>query len=82
MYISVLFSLQNVMLQMGLNVISVEGMRIRQLRTYGLQCKACFKLVETAIVDMCNLDWILLILVSCSCHTLNRARHISSLCIL
>ena len=35
--------LQNVMLQMGLNVISVDGMRIKQLRTYAMKCKACFK---------------------------------------
>lgn len=34
------------MLQMGLNVISVEGMRIKQLRTYAMKCKGCFKSVD------------------------------------
>lgn len=34
---------QNVLLQMGLNLISVDGMRIKQLRTYAKKCKGCFK---------------------------------------
>ena len=37
------FVFQNVLLQMGLNLISVDGMRIRQLRTYAKKCKGCFK---------------------------------------
>ena len=44
--VSIIFcppSPQNVMLQMGLSVISIDGMRIKQLRTYALKCKACFR---------------------------------------
>ena len=36
-------SSQNVLLQMGLNLISLDGKRIRQLRTYAKKCKGCFK---------------------------------------
>ena len=35
--------LQNVLLQIGLNLISPDGMVIKEVRTYVLQCKACFK---------------------------------------
>ena len=39
----VCLSSQNVLLQMGLNLISLDGKRIRQLRTYAKKCKGCFK---------------------------------------
>ena len=35
--------LQNVLLQIGLDLISPDGMVIKEVRTYVLQCKACFK---------------------------------------
>ena len=34
---------QNVLIQMGLNVISVDGMLIRQAKSFVLRCYACFK---------------------------------------
>nr|CAD7267399.1 unnamed protein product [Timema shepardi] len=37
------FAMQNVMKQLGLNVLSVNGRMIRQLRTFILRCYACFK---------------------------------------
>ncbi|CAG2054161.1 unnamed protein product, partial [Timema podura] len=37
------FVFQNVMKQLGLNVLSVNGRMIRQLRTFILRCYACFK---------------------------------------
>ncbi|XP_056381887.1 LOW QUALITY PROTEIN: RNA-binding protein NOB1 [Hyla sarda] len=37
------FAMQNVLLQMGLNVLSVDGMLIRQTRNYILRCHGCFK---------------------------------------
>ncbi|KAM6250989.1 RNA-binding protein NOB1 isoform 1-T1 [Spheniscus humboldti] len=38
-----LSSLQNVLLQMGLHVLAVNGMLIRQARSYILRCHGCFK---------------------------------------
>lgn len=38
------FAMQNVLIQMGLNVISVAGMLIKQARSYVLWCTACLKI--------------------------------------
>jgi RNA-binding protein NOB1 len=37
------FAMQNVLLQMGLNLVGVEGKRIQKLKTWVLRCHACFK---------------------------------------
>ncbi|XP_067905329.1 RNA-binding protein NOB1 isoform X2 [Heterodontus francisci] len=37
------FAMQNVLIQMGLHVISLKGMLIKQARNYILRCHACFK---------------------------------------
>ncbi|NWI09099.1 NOB1 protein, partial [Crypturellus soui] len=37
------FAMQNVLLQMGLHVLAVNGMRIRQARSHILRCHGCFK---------------------------------------
>lgn len=37
------FAMQNVLIQIGLHVLSVNGMLIRQARSYILRCHACFK---------------------------------------
>lgn len=37
------FAMQNVLLQMGLNVVSVDGMLVRKVKQYVLKCEACFK---------------------------------------
>jgi len=37
------FSMQNVMMQMGLSVVSVDGMLIRAAKQWVLRCMACFK---------------------------------------
>jgi RNA-binding protein NOB1 len=39
------FAMQNVLLQMGLNLVSVDGKRIEKLKTWVLRCHACFKYV-------------------------------------
>lgn len=39
----VFVSFQNVLIQIGLHVLSVSGMLIRQARSYILRCHACFK---------------------------------------
>ena len=37
------FAMQNVLLQMGLSLIGVEGKRIQRVKTWVLRCHACFK---------------------------------------
>lgn len=37
------FAMQNVLMQMGLNVASLDGRVIKQMRTFILRCYACFK---------------------------------------
>lgn len=44
------FAMQNVLLQMGLNLIGVEGKRINRVKTWVLRCHACFKYVMFVLV--------------------------------
>lgn len=37
------FAVQNVLIQMGLNLVGGEGRRIRSIRSWVLRCHACFK---------------------------------------
>lgn len=37
------FAMQNVLIQMGLHCLSMDGICIRRARTYVLRCFACFK---------------------------------------
>lgn len=37
------FAMQNVLLQMGLNLVGIEGKRIEKVKTWVLRCHACFK---------------------------------------
>lgn len=39
------FRLQNVLIQMGLHVLSVNGLLIKRARSYILRCHACFRSV-------------------------------------
>jgi len=39
------FAMQNVALQMGLNLISTDGLGVRQVKTWILRCHGCFTLV-------------------------------------
>jgi RNA-binding protein NOB1 len=39
------FAMQNVLLQMGLNLVGLEGKRIDRVKTWVLRCHACFKYV-------------------------------------
>ena len=39
------FAMQNVLLQMGMEVVGVGGKRVSQVRTWVLRCHACFKCV-------------------------------------
>jgi len=39
------FAMQNVLLQMGLNLVGLEGKRIEKVKSWVLRCHACFKYV-------------------------------------
>lgn len=47
------FAMQNVLMQMGLNVISTEGKVIKQMRTWILRCYACFKTTSDSTKLFC-----------------------------
>lgn len=37
------FAMQNVLLQMGLNLVSTDGQRIQKVKSWVLRCHACYK---------------------------------------
>ncbi|KAJ7180381.1 Nin one binding Zn-ribbon like-domain-containing protein [Mycena crocata] len=58
------FAMQNVLLQMGLNLIGVEGKRIQKVKSWVLRCHACFKICKDNSKKFCP---------SCGNATLLRA---------
>ena len=40
------FAMQNVLLQMGLSLVGMEGKKIKKVKTWVLRCHACFKWVS------------------------------------
>ncbi|RKP12622.1 Nin one binding Zn-ribbon like-domain-containing protein, partial [Piptocephalis cylindrospora] len=57
------FAMQNVLLQMGLNLLSVDGIRIKQVKTFVLRCHGCMKVTTDMNKKFCP---------SCGGPTLNR----------
>nr|XP_033799113.1 RNA-binding protein NOB1 [Geotrypetes seraphini] len=47
------FAMQNVLLQMGLHVLEVNGMQIRQTRNYILRCHGCFRTTSDMAMVFC-----------------------------
>ena len=47
------FAMQNVLLQIGLNLLSPSLQRIRNIRTYILRCHACFQRVKDTSKQFC-----------------------------
>ncbi|KAK1784980.1 hypothetical protein P4O66_018412 [Electrophorus voltai] len=47
------FAMQNVLIQIGLNVLSVNGMLIKQTRNHVLRCHACFKTTTNMSKTFC-----------------------------
>lgn len=47
------FAMQNMLLHMGLNLISEEGKRIKNLKTWVLRCHACFKICKENSKKFC-----------------------------
>ncbi|PPQ64613.1 hypothetical protein CVT24_008350 [Panaeolus cyanescens] len=58
------FAMQNVLLQMGLNLVGLEGKRIEKVKNWVLRCHACFKLCKDNSKKFCP---------SCGNPTLIRA---------
>jgi RNA-binding protein NOB1 len=46
------FAMQNVLLQMGLNLVGLEGKRIEKVKNWVLRCHACFKYVTILLFGM------------------------------
>ncbi|KAI5124743.1 hypothetical protein M0805_005377 [Coniferiporia weirii] len=47
------FAMQNVLLQMGLNLVGIEGKRIEKVKTWVLRCHACYKICKDAAKKFC-----------------------------
>ncbi|CAG8439831.1 11424_t:CDS:2 [Cetraspora pellucida] len=47
------YSMQNVLLQMGLNLVSVKGARIKKVKSWILRCHACFKITTNMEKQFC-----------------------------
>ncbi|XP_070575800.1 LOW QUALITY PROTEIN: RNA-binding protein NOB1-like [Ptychodera flava] len=47
------FAMQNVLIQMGIPVISVGGMLIKRAKSYVLKCSACFKVTSIMTKQFC-----------------------------
>ncbi|TRM68187.1 Nin one binding Zn-ribbon like-domain-containing protein [Schizophyllum amplum] len=58
------FAMQNVILQMGLSLVGVEGKRIARVKSWVLRCHACFKICKDQSKKFCP---------SCGNPTLLRA---------
>jgi RNA-binding protein NOB1 len=50
------FAMQNVLLQMGLNLVGVEGKRIQKVKSWVLRCHACFKCASFFFILFFQLD--------------------------
>ncbi|EJD01310.1 uncharacterized protein FOMMEDRAFT_111028 [Fomitiporia mediterranea MF3/22] len=47
------FAMQNVLLQMNLNLVGVEGKRIEKVKSWVLRCHACFKICKDSSKKFC-----------------------------
>eukprot|EP00123_Amoebidium_parasiticum_P009386 comp19436_c0_seq1/m.22565 comp19436_c0_seq1/g.22565 ORF comp19436_c0_seq1/g.22565 comp19436_c0_seq1/m.22565 type:complete len:567 (-) comp19436_c0_seq1:550-2250(-) len=47
------YAMQNVLIQMGLHVVSIDGMLIRRAKTFVLKCQACFTVTTRMDKQFC-----------------------------
>merc|ERR1712066_847397 len=47
------FAMQNVLKQLGLNVFSIDGLLIRETRTWNLRCYSCFYVTSVMTKKFC-----------------------------
>ena len=60
--ISADFAMQNVMMRMGIKVLSMNGMVIKKAKQFVLKCNACFNVIykmESAFCDRCGSDFLM-----------------------
>eukprot|EP00163_Fabomonas_tropica_P034388 TRINITY_DN9492_c0_g1_i1.p1 TRINITY_DN9492_c0_g1~~TRINITY_DN9492_c0_g1_i1.p1 ORF type:complete len:350 (-),score=65.52 TRINITY_DN9492_c0_g1_i1:250-1299(-) len=57
------FTMQNVMLQMGMKVLSVDGLLIKKTKQWRNRCHACFKITDDMEREFCG---------HCGNHTMQR----------
>ena len=57
------FAMQNVLLQMRLNLVSIDGIHIKQIKNWVLRCHACFDITKNTDKKFCE---------KCGGHTLIR----------
>lgn len=50
------FAMQNVILQMGLQLVSPDGRQIRRISRWVLRCSACFKVTKVGIEIFCTVS--------------------------
>jgi RNA-binding protein NOB1 len=48
------FSMQNVLLQMGLRVVSVDGMLVRRVKTFAFKCGSCHRITHETERQFCR----------------------------
>ena len=48
------FALQNVLLHLGVLVVSVEGYRVRHLKKWVLRCHGCYTVVKDTTRQVCE----------------------------
>jgi RNA-binding protein NOB1 len=47
------FAVQNVLLHMGLHIVSLDGMLVRRLKSYVFRCHGCFKITKNMSKKFC-----------------------------
>lgn len=58
------FAMQNVLMQIGLNILSIDGLLIKEVRRYALQCRSCYAIIlDTASIRCKKCGYSLLIRV-------------------
>jgi RNA-binding protein NOB1 len=57
------FAMQNVVLQIGLRLVSVGGVEIRNIKRWVLKCRSCFKILDEVEKEFCP---------DCGSHTLYK----------
>ena len=51
------FSMQNVLMQMGLKVMSVDGLLVKAIRQFVLRCMACYQVHLTLLLPPPSITW-------------------------
>jgi hypothetical protein len=72
------FAMQNVMLRMGLKVMSMNGMMVKKTKQFVKKCHACFKVIYTLDSEFCprcGSDFVVKVSMTVSTETCLRLVH-------